>query len=101
MPAYIIRDEKDTPAEDLYQRVERMEEYKGRYLDTQEALLRADSRSLLVVVDTNRPEQVMSQDLLECCTRVAVIDHHRRAAPISPTPLSTSTSPTPPPPRSW
>lgn len=47
VPAYIIRDEKDTPAEDLYQRVERMEEYKGRYLDTQEALLRADSRSLL------------------------------------------------------
>lgn len=38
VPAYIIRDEKDTPAEDLYQRVERMEEYKGRYLDTQEAV---------------------------------------------------------------
>ena len=33
-----------------------------------------------MVVDTNRPEQVMSRDLLECCNRVAVIDHHRRAA---------------------
>ena len=80
VPAYIIRDEKDTPAEDLYQRVERMEEYKGRYLDTQEALLRADSRSLLVVVDTNRPEQVQSREMLASCNKVAVIDHHRRGS---------------------
>ena len=40
----------------------------------------ADSRSLVVVVDTNRPEQVQAQELLESCNRVAVIDHHRRAA---------------------
>ena len=43
-------------------------------------MVRADSRTLLVVVDTNRPEQVESIGLLEACTRVAVIDHHRRAA---------------------
>jgi c-di-AMP phosphodiesterase-like protein len=40
----------------------------------------ADTRSLLVVVDTSRPEQVLSEDLLFSCNRVAVIDHHRRAA---------------------
>ena len=33
-----------------------------------------------MVVDTNRPEQVLSQELLESINRVAVIDHHRRAA---------------------
>ena len=43
-------------------------------------MLQADSRTLLVVVDTNRPEQVEDQALLQTCTRVAVIDHHRRAA---------------------
>ena len=42
--------------------------------------LAADSRTLLVVVDTNRPDQVENASLLEACTRVAVIDHHRRAA---------------------
>ena len=31
-------------------------------------------------MDTNRPEQVVSQDLLESSSKVAVIDHHRRAA---------------------
>ena len=36
--------------------------------------------ALLVVVDTNRPDLVESQQLLESCNRVAVIDHHRRAA---------------------
>ena len=33
-----------------------------------------------MVVDTNRPEQVQSPELLQSCNRVAVIDHHRRAA---------------------
>ena len=35
---------------------------------------------VLVVVDTNRPDMVESTQLLESCNRVAVIDHHRRAA---------------------
>ena len=46
----------------------------------QDAILSANSGTLLIVVDTNRPEQVESEDLLMSCTRVAVIDHHRRAA---------------------
>lgn len=33
-----------------------------------------------MVVDTNRPEQVQSEELLLSCNKVAVIDHHRRAA---------------------
>jgi len=80
IPAYVIREGRETPADDLYRRIERMEEYRGRFLDAQEALLRADSRALLVVVDTNRPEQVQSRELLASCNKVAVIDHHRRAA---------------------
>ena len=80
VPAYLIREGGPTPADDLYRRVERMSEYEHSFLDTQEALLRADTRSLLVVVDTNRPEQVQSRELLDSCNKVAVIDHHRRAA---------------------
>ena len=40
----------------------------------------ADPKSLLVVVDTNRPDQVECKPLLESIRRVVVIDHHRRAA---------------------
>ena len=80
VPHYIVRDAGATPADELYERVARMPQYQGVFLDSQEAMLRADSRSLLVVVDTNRPEQVQSQELLDSCNKVAVIDHHRRAA---------------------
>ena len=80
IPHYIVRESGSTPADELYRRVGQMEEYQKLFLDSQEALLRADSRSLLVVVDTNRPEQVASQEVLTSCNKVAVIDHHRRAA---------------------
>jgi len=80
VPHYIVRDHVATPADDLYDRLGQMPQYEGVLLDSQEAMLRADSRSLLVVVDTNRPEQVQSRELLDSCNKVAVIDHHRRAA---------------------
>ncbi len=80
VPHYIVRDGAPTPADELYRRVGAMPQYEGVFLDPQEAMLRADSRSLLVVVDTNRPEQVQDRELLASCNKVAVIDHHRRAA---------------------
>ena len=80
VPHYIVRESGPTPADQLYRKLEGMEEYKDLFLDSQETLLKADSRSLLVVVDTNRPEQVASREVLQSCNKVAVIDHHRRAA---------------------
>ena len=55
-------------------------EYAGVFVSPGEAFLKIQPGALLVVVDTNRPEMVESQQLLESCNRVAVIDHHRRAA---------------------
>jgi len=79
-PAYIIREQNPAPADAMADRLAELPEYAGKFLQAQDALLLADSRSLLVVVDTNRPEQVVSRELLESCNKVAVIDHHRRAA---------------------
>ena len=80
IPHYILRDGVPTPADDLYARVAKLPQYEGVFLNSEEIMLRADSRSLLVVVDTNRPEQVQNLELLTVCKKVAVIDHHRRAA---------------------
>ena len=80
IPHYIVREPGSTPADELYDRVARLPQYEGVLLDPQEAMVRADSQSLLVVVDTNRPEQVQDRELLASCNKVAVIDHHRRAA---------------------
>jgi len=80
VPYYIVREENPTPADDLYLRVSKMPEYANLFIGTQDALLRANTNTLLVVVDTNRPDQVASLEVLDSCNKVAVIDHHRRAA---------------------
>ena len=43
-------------------------------------MLFRSGHTLLIVVDTNRPDQVESEDLLLSCNKVVVVDHHRRAA---------------------
>ncbi len=78
--AYIIKETNPAPADVMAERLAGLQEYEGKFLSPQDALLLADANSLLVVVDTNRPEQVVSRELLESCNKVAVIDHHRRAA---------------------
>ena len=78
--ARIVKEPGNNPAADMVNKLSQVSEYQDAFLSAQDALLLADQGTLLVVVDTNRPEQVMSQELLEACNRVAVIDHHRRAA---------------------
>ena len=80
VPAHIIQEPGSPPSKVLTDRLMQLPEYKDCFLSSQEALLLMDNRSLVVVVDTNRPEQVQSQEVLESCNRIAVIDHHRRAA---------------------
>ena len=55
-------------------------EYEGVFISGPDAFLHAQPGALLVVVDTNRPDMVENRQLLDSCNRVAVIDHHRRAA---------------------
>lgn len=78
--AYIVRESGNTPAEVMFKRLSALPEYQNTFLSPEDALVMADSNSLLVVVDTSRPEQVQSETLLESCSKTAVIDHHRRAA---------------------
>ena len=78
--AYIVLDLEDNAAAKLIELVREVPEYKNAFISGQEALLRSDNKSLLVVVDTNRPDQVENRHLLEAITSVCVIDHHRRAA---------------------
>ena len=79
-PVHIVREPGVNPASEMSDRLSALPEYKDVFLSPQDAILLADSNCLLVVVDTNRPEQVVSQDLLEAVHKVAVIDHHRRAS---------------------
>ena len=60
--------------------IQTVPECKDLFISGQDAMLMADNRSILIVVDTNRPDQVECKPLLEAISKVCVVDHHRRAA---------------------
>ena len=78
--AYIVLDRERNAAERLVAEVEMVPEYRECIISGPDALLLCDNRSTLVIVDTNRPDQVESRPLMEAISRVCVVDHHRRAA---------------------
>ena len=77
---YIVLDLQNNMAGKLIEEIRETSVYSDLFLTGQEALVRCDNRSILVVVDTNRPDQVEFKPLLEAVTKVCVVDHHRRAA---------------------
>ena len=79
-PAYIVLDMERNAVQKLIEEILQVPEYRNVFISGQDALLYSDNRSTLVVVDTNRPDQVEYRPLLETVPRVCVVDHHRRAA---------------------
>ena len=78
--ARIVLSDRPNACGAMVEELKKYREYADVFVTPKEAMLQANARSLLVVVDTNRPEQVEDRALLESISRVAVIDHHRRAA---------------------
>ena len=78
--ANIVIDLEKNASQKLIEEVLTEPEYRDIFISGQDALLMADNRSILIVVDTNRPDQVEFKPLLEAISKVCVIDHHRRAA---------------------
>lgn len=78
--AHIVIDLEDNSAQAVLERLKALPEYQDTFISGNDAFIMAHSGALLVVVDTNRPDFVESESLLDAVNRVAVIDHHRRAA---------------------
>ena len=76
----IVIDTENNAAHPILRKLVEQPEYHGAFLTGSEAFLKVQPGTLLVVVDTNRPGSVESEQLLETCNRVAVIDHHRRGS---------------------
>lgn len=79
-PVHIVVDREHTVASELIGHLESLPEYKDVFIDAERAMVLCDFNTLLIVVDVNRPGYVESQALLQSINKVAVIDHHRRAA---------------------
>ena len=79
-PAHIVLDLQYNMSQRLLAEIREVPEYKDAFISGQEAILQSDNRSTLIVVDTNRPDQLECRNLLDAIPKVCVIDHHRRAA---------------------
>jgi c-di-AMP phosphodiesterase-like protein len=78
--AKIVVEREDAMCLNLIERMETLPEDADAFISPQDAMLMANGSTLLVIVDTNRPEQVESESLLLSCNSIALIDHHRRAS---------------------
>ena len=78
--ANIVLDLEKNACPNFIEELRAVPEYRDMFISGQDALLAADSHSILIVVDTNRPDQVECKPLLEAIPKVCVVDHHRRAA---------------------
>lgn len=79
-PFHIVIDLEENSAKSLLKEIGKVPEYKNVFISGQDALLMCDNRSTLVIVDTNRPDQVECKPLLEAVPKICVVDHHFWAA---------------------
>ena len=77
---HIVLRRAHTLAQPLLDKIDASGDYQGVFVEPEQANDLIDANSLMVVVDTNRPDFVEAPELLGKCRRIAVIDHHRRAA---------------------
>ena len=80
VPVRIIRAPSPYPAEAQAKKLAALPEYQGVFISAEEAKHLVGPNTIVVVVDTNRPEQTQAPELLTSEARIVVIDHHRRAA---------------------
>lgn len=77
--AYIVLKTIPNSIKGVFNSLREEENGQINYIMTpKEALLTLDKDSLCIVVDTHRYTHVESGELLEKCSKIAVIDHHRR-----------------------
>ncbi len=76
-PAHIVINQKKSLAQSLIQKLK--DNDLGYILvDPDEAMQLMGRRTVLVVVDTHRPDFLESPELYRACRQVVVIDHHRK-----------------------
>ncbi|SNS53660.1 c-di-AMP phosphodiesterase, consists of a GGDEF-like and DHH domains [Anaerovirgula multivorans] len=76
--AYIVLNGNNPAINCLYDKILEKDEYKKSLIHCDEAKQRVDGNSLVVVVDTHRPNFTECPELLKQTDRIVVIDHHRR-----------------------
>lgn len=77
---YIIDSENAAALDSFKEVLAKEEEYEDVLISKEVALENIVEDTLLIVVDTHKKNYVESEEILEKCPKVVIIDHHRRSA---------------------
>ncbi|MGF6991419.1 c-di-AMP phosphodiesterase-like protein [Lachnospiraceae bacterium PM6-15] len=79
--AYVVVDEISASLRPLFEIFDNNPDYpKDMFITPEEASDMADSKSLVIVVDTNRPQMTECPELLQISKTIVVLDHHRQSS---------------------
>ena len=79
--SYIVINEVSASLRPLYESFLANPDYPDDlFLKSSEAIAMADENSLVVVVDTNRPQMTECEELLKKTKTIVVLDHHRQSS---------------------
>lgn len=76
--AYVVLNEPNPSIQCLLNRINYAEGYEDVIINCEDAKQKSGKMSLLVVVDTQRPNFTECPEILDIIDKVVVIDHHRR-----------------------
>lgn len=79
--AYIVINEVSASLRPLYLSYKNNPEYpEDLFVTSSQAVDMAEGNSMVIVVDTNRPQMTECEELLRICKTIVVLDHHRQSA---------------------
>lgn len=79
--AHVIINEVSASLRPLYNLYMDADSYpEDMFLSSEEAIDMADENSLVIVVDTNRPQMTECEELLHIAKTIVVLDHHRQSS---------------------
>lgn len=76
--ANIVLENANDSIDIFVRKVKKDNYYKGIFIDHESAIEMCDSETLVVVLDTHRPNFTECPKLLDLSDKIVVIDHHRR-----------------------
>lgn len=76
--ANIVLQQVNESIEEFIKKLNKSEYYQDLFVDKDEAIKNCSKNTLIVVVDTHRPNYTECEQLLDISDKIVVIDHHRR-----------------------
>lgn len=76
---YVVVDNNSPAVKPMMETLNKCEEYKGLFITNETAVEKITEKSVLIILDTHRPQMLPCPQLTQFTNKIVVIDHHRRS----------------------